>query len=101
MAGSMVIAAEPVRLDPVVVTGTQVAVPVSELPSAVTVIEREEIESRQITDVQQLLRTVPGLSVTQTGSRGGRDQRVSARRQFQLQPGAGGRRAGEQRRGRL
>jgi vitamin B12 transporter len=71
MAGSLVTAAEPVRLDPVVVTGTQVAVPVSELPSAITVIDREEIESRQITDVQELLRTVPGLSVTQSGSRGG------------------------------
>jgi vitamin B12 transporter len=71
MAGSAVTAADPVRLDPVVVTGTQVAVPVSELPSAVTVIDREEIESRQVTDVPQLLRTVPGLSVTQTGSRGG------------------------------
>jgi vitamin B12 transporter len=68
---SIVAAAEPTRLDPIVVTGTQIAVPVSELPSAVTVIDREEIESRQITDVQQLLRTVPGLSVTQTGSRGG------------------------------
>jgi vitamin B12 transporter len=68
---STVAAAEPMRLDPVVVTGTQIAVPVSELPSAVTVIEREEIESRQITDMQQLLRTVPGLRVTQTGSRGG------------------------------
>jgi hypothetical protein len=71
VAGSTTTAAEPVRLDPVVVTGTQVAVPVSELPSAVTVIDRDEIESRQITDVPQLLRTVPGLSVTQTGSRGG------------------------------
>jgi vitamin B12 transporter len=64
-------AAEPMRLDPVVVTGTQIAVPVSELPSAMTVIERKEIENRQITDVPQLLRTVPGLSVTQIGSRGG------------------------------
>jgi outer membrane receptor protein involved in Fe transport len=71
MAGSTATAAEPVRLDPVVVAGTQVAVPVSELPSAVTVIDREEIESRRITDAPQLLRTVPGLSVTQTGSRGG------------------------------
>jgi outer membrane receptor protein involved in Fe transport len=44
-------AAEPMRLDPVVATGTQIAVPVSELPSAITVIERKEIESRQITDV--------------------------------------------------
>jgi vitamin B12 transporter len=63
-------AGEPARLDPVVVTGTQVAVPASEVPSAITVIDREEIESRQITDVQQLLRTVPGLSVTQIGARG-------------------------------
>lgn len=70
--GPMVAGAEPARLDPVVVTGTQIAVPVSELPSAITVIDREEIESRQITDVLQLLRTVPGLSVTQTGSRGAR-----------------------------
>jgi vitamin B12 transporter len=71
VVGSTATAAEPVRFDPIVVTGTQVAVPVSELPSAVTVIDREDIESRQITDVPQLLRTVPGLSVTQTGSRSG------------------------------
>jgi outer membrane cobalamin receptor len=69
--GSTGAATEPARLDPVVVTGTQVAVLVSELPSAITVIGRQEIESRQITDMFQLLRTVPGLSVTQTGSRGG------------------------------
>jgi vitamin B12 transporter len=60
-----------VRLDPVVVTGTQVAVPLSESPSGITVIDRQEIESRQITDVFQLLCTVPGLNVTQTGSRRG------------------------------
>jgi vitamin B12 transporter len=64
-------ATERARLDPVVVTGTQVAVPVSELPAAITVIGRQEIESRQVTDVFQLLRTVPGLSVTQSGGRGG------------------------------
>jgi vitamin B12 transporter len=63
-------AAAPTRLDPVVVTGTQVAVPVSEVPSAVTVIDREAIESRQVTDVLPLLRTVPGLAVVQQGSRG-------------------------------
>ena len=63
-------AAAPARLDPVVVTGTQVAVPMSELPSAVTVIDREEMDSRQVTDVLQLLRTVPGLGVVQSGGRG-------------------------------
>jgi hypothetical protein len=46
-------------------------VPASELPAATTVIDRQEIESRQVTDVFQLLHTIPGLSVTQTGSRGG------------------------------
>jgi vitamin B12 transporter len=69
--GSTVAAAEPARLDPVVVTGTQVAVSLSESPSVITVIDRQEIESRQITDVFQLLCTVPGLNVTQTGSRRG------------------------------
>src|SRR5688572_17235641 len=67
----LIAAGQTTLLDPVVVTGTQVALPVSELPSAVTVIDRQEIESRQVTDVPQLLRTVPGLSVTQSGSRGG------------------------------
>ena len=33
-------------------------------------IDPEEIESRQVTDVQELLRPVPGLSMRQTGSRG-------------------------------
>jgi hypothetical protein len=37
--GSTGAATEPARLDPVVVTGTQVAVPMSELPSAITVID--------------------------------------------------------------
>jgi vitamin B12 transporter len=69
--GSTEASAAPARLDPVVVTGSLVSVPVSKLPSAVTVINREEIDSRQVTDVFQLLRTVPGLSVTQAGSRGG------------------------------
>jgi len=62
---------EPTLLDPVVVTGTRLEVPLRETPSAITVIDRQEIESRQATDVLELLRTVPGMSVTQTGSRGG------------------------------
>jgi vitamin B12 transporter len=68
---AVVAGTSPTVLDPVVVTGIKIEVPVSELPSAITVITREEIESRQVTDVLQLLRAVPGLSVTQTGSRGG------------------------------
>ena len=35
-----------------------------------TVIDKQEIESRQVTDMLQILRNVPGLTVIQSGSRG-------------------------------
>ena len=70
-AASPAAEAEPALLEPVVVTGTRLEVPLAETPSAITVIDRQEIESRQVTDTPELLRAVPGLSVTQTGSRGG------------------------------
>lgn len=42
----------------------------SELPVSVTTIGAPEIRRRQATDVLQLLRTVPGLAVAQSGSPG-------------------------------
>src|SRR5688500_5941114 len=57
-------------MDPVVVTATKTSVPVAETGSSVTAIDRPEIESRQVTDMRQILRNVPGLSVSQSGSRG-------------------------------
>src|SRR6185295_6658415 len=63
--------AEPAEvLDPVVVTATKTSVPVGETGSSVTVIDRQEIESRQVTDMLQILRNAPGLTVIQSGSRG-------------------------------
>ena len=62
---------EPVELGPVVVTATKTEVPVTQITASVTVITKEEIETRQVTQVSDLLRDVPGLSVTQIGSRGG------------------------------
>ena len=70
-AGPPTAGVEPMLLERVVVTATRVEVPVTPLPSAITVIDRQEIESRQVTDALQLLRTVPGLNVTQVGSGGG------------------------------
>jgi vitamin B12 transporter len=59
------------KLDEVTVTATRIEEPVSRTSQAVTVISQEEIQERQQTDVLQLLRDVPGLTVVQTGARGG------------------------------
>jgi vitamin B12 transporter len=57
------------QADPVVVTATRTPVAESELSESVTVILREEIEARQVTDLVELLRGVPGINVA-AGARG-------------------------------
>lgn len=54
----------------IVVSANRVDTPAEEVGSAVTVITREEIERRHQTSVLELLRTVPGLEVAQTGGPG-------------------------------
>lgn len=54
----------------VVVTATRVERPAHAVGQTVTVITAEEIRRRQARDVLDLLRTVPGLAVTQSGHRG-------------------------------
>lgn len=61
---------EAVELGLVVVTATKTEVPVKQVAASVTVITKEEIKARQVTQVSDLLRDVPGLSVRQQGSRG-------------------------------
>lgn len=61
---------EPVELGPVVVTATKTEVPLKQVAASVTVITKEQIEARQVTQVSDLLRDVPGLSVRQQSSRG-------------------------------
>ncbi|MGH7411281.1 MAG: TonB-dependent receptor plug domain-containing protein [Candidatus Methylomirabilis sp.] len=61
---------EPVELGQVVVTATKTEVPLKTVAASVTVITKEEIEARQATEISSLLREVPGLNVTQVGSRG-------------------------------
>lgn len=58
-------------LEDVVVSATRTLTSVSKLGSSVTVITSEEIEDRQQTQVIDVLRSVPGLSVVQTGPKGG------------------------------
>jgi len=54
----------------VVVSAAQVEVPLATAASAVTVITGEELETRQYESVAEALRTVPGLTVATSGSRG-------------------------------
>ncbi len=61
---------EPLELGQVVVTATKTEVPLKNVAASVTVITKEDIEARQVTELSQLLREVPGLNVTQAGSRG-------------------------------
>jgi vitamin B12 transporter len=56
--------------EPVVVTATRTAQTVDASLSAVSVIDREEIEALQPLTVTDILRTVPGLTVSNTGGLG-------------------------------
>lgn len=56
--------------DSVVVTASLDEAQPDELTATVTVIRRPEIDDRQATTIQDLLRTVPGLAVVQSGSPG-------------------------------
>jgi outer membrane cobalamin receptor len=55
----------------VIVTATPVETPLSMLGVSATVIGRDEISQRQDSPVYQMLRDVPGLSIANTGRRGG------------------------------
>jgi len=54
-----------------VVSATRIATPLRELASSVTVITAPQIEARQDRSLPDVLREVPGLSITQTGGAGG------------------------------
>jgi outer membrane cobalamin receptor len=54
----------------VVVSAAQVEVPISQTPSAVTVITGAELRARQLTTIADALREIPGLSVVRTGTAG-------------------------------
>lgn len=61
-------------LDQILVTGARAPLAGSQLGSAVTVITAEDIEQRQARYVSELLRTVPGFSVSQSGPAGSQTQ---------------------------
>ena len=58
-------------LPEVVVSASRVPVPAEHVGSSVTVLSAEEIKKRQPNFVQELLREVPSVAVSQTGANGG------------------------------
>ena len=62
---------ESVILPEVVVSASRVPVPAEHVGSSVTVLSAEEIKKRQPNFVQELLREVPSVAVSQTGANGG------------------------------
>jgi vitamin B12 transporter len=58
------------KLNPVVVTATRIPQPIGEIGTTITVVEDPQIQEQKIQRVQDVLRQVPGVQVTQTGSPG-------------------------------
>lgn len=61
-------------VEQIVVTGARTPLTISQLGSATTIITRDEIEARQARYVSELLRTVPGFSVSHSGVVGSQTQ---------------------------
>jgi len=64
------LADSPTNLDPVIVTATRTPTVETAALAAVTVIDRAEIERRQARSVPDLLRGVPGVTLSQNGGAG-------------------------------
>ncbi|HYL57261.1 MAG TPA: TonB-dependent receptor [Candidatus Acidoferrales bacterium] len=58
------------KLKQVVVTATRIEQPIAEIGTTVTVVDDSQIESQKIDRVENVLREVPGVTVTQSGSPG-------------------------------
>ena len=63
-------AQEPSILDELIVSSTRLETAVTRSPASVTVISRDEFAERQIVQVGDALRYVPGLNIVQTGAPG-------------------------------
>jgi len=74
LAGVPALGQEVLEVPGVVVSASRVAVPDAAVGSAVTVITAEEIEASQARFVADVLRGVPGVSVSRTGGFGGPTQ---------------------------
>jgi vitamin B12 transporter len=58
------------KLNPVVVTATRIPQPIADIGTTITVVEDPQIQEQKIQRVEEVLREVPGVQVTQSGSPG-------------------------------
>ena len=58
------------KLNPIVVTATRIPQPIGEIGTTITVVEAPQIQEQKIDHVADVLREVPGVQVTQSGSPG-------------------------------
>ena len=68
------VADDALDLEHVLVTARLQPITIGEIGSSVTVITREEIEQKQVKYLSELLRDVPGFSVSQSGGAGSQTQ---------------------------
>lgn len=69
-SGASLFAQRESELEPMVVVETRSPVPLSEASPWVTRISREDLESRQIYNLSDVLRSVPGMAVVRSGQMG-------------------------------
>ena len=63
------------KIEKIIVTGTRIgAVPEDKLGTAVTILDKQQIEQRQTRYVSDILRDVPGAAVNRSGAAGGSTQ---------------------------
>src|SRR5260221_14272383 len=58
------------KLNPIVVTATRIPQPIGEIGTTITVVEDPQVQEQKIDRVADVLREVPGVVVTQSGSPG-------------------------------
>src|SRR5260370_13110394 len=58
------------KLNPIVVTATKIEQPLAEIGTTVTVVENGQVEAHKIDRVENVLRELPGVQGTQSGSAG-------------------------------
>ncbi len=83
------------ELPELVVTATRVPIPLEQSGSAITVIDREELEQRQIRIVADALRDVPGATVSRSGGPGNLTEIYLRGAETNPNPGADRRRGSE------
>ncbi len=69
-----VLAEEALELDDLLVTAGLQPISIRDVASSITVITREEIEQKQVRYLSELLRDIPGFSVSQAGGAGSQTQ---------------------------